>query len=158
MKSLKFIVPMVVLAIAFAFANGCNRTDDVVPVQSNANLHGVVAALEVEIDIQPHKTGSKVKCTAPSRIITVGIMTTADFDATTVDHATVVFEGATEAHAEDGEPVRNELDVDEDGDLDLILHFRIGDTDLTCESTEACLTGSTFGGLEIWGCDRIHMF
>lgn len=87
-------------------------------------------------------------------------MTTAAFDATTVDHATVEFEGAYEAHIDDltGEPVRHEVDVDEDGKLDLVLHFLYRVTDLTCESTEGCLTGETFGGVSIQGCDFVSMF
>jgi len=32
-------------------------------------------------------------------------------------------------------------DVDGDGDTDLVLHFRLGDTALICDSTEAVLLG-----------------
>jgi hypothetical protein len=47
--------------------------------------------------------------------------------------------------------------VDDDGDLDLIFHFRLGDTQLTCEFTEATLRGETFDGQAIIGTDLIRM-
>jgi len=56
-----------------------------------------------------------------------------------------------------GEPRRHEEDVDGDGDMDLVFHFRLGDTDLTCDSTEGTLTGETFDGLVIEGSDAVRM-
>jgi hypothetical protein len=63
-------------------------------------------------------------------VITVAILTTDDFDATTVDHTTVLFERASETHVngKTGEPRRHEEDVGFDGDIDLVLHLRNIDT------------------------------
>ena len=47
--------------------------------------------------------------------------------------------------------------MDGDGDTDLIFHFRLGDTSLTCESTEEILIGETFDGLNFEGRDSIRM-
>ena len=52
---------------------------------------------------------------------------------------------------------RHEEDVDGDGDTDLVLHFRLGDTDLTCDSTEGTLTGQTFDGDDIESTDAVRM-
>lgn len=68
------------------------------------------------------------------------------------------FEGASETHVnkKNGMPKRHEEDVDGDGDTDLVLHFRNGETDLTCESTEGTLIGETFDGQAITGSDSIN--
>ena len=89
----------------------------------------------------------------------MAILTTDDFDATTVDHTTVTFEGASETHVDKKtvEPRRHEEDVDYDGDIDLVFHFRQGDTDLKCDSTEGVLTGETFDGESITGFDSVRM-
>lgn len=92
-------------------------------------------------------------------MIPVAILTTDDLDAATVDHTTVSFEEADETHVDKktGEPRRKEEDVDGDGDIDLVFHFALPDTDLTCESTEGMLTGETYDGLPIEGTDSIRM-
>jgi hypothetical protein len=100
-----------------------------------------------------------INCHDEGEVITVAILTTEDFDATTIDHTTVTFEGAGEIHLDKktGEPRRHEEDVDEDSDTDLVLHFRLGDTDLTCNSTGGTLTGETFDGQTIAGTDSVNM-
>jgi hypothetical protein len=75
-----------------------------------------------------------------------------------VDHTTVSFEGASEFHvAKNGDPRRHERDVDLDGDLDLVFHFRLRDTSLTCDSTQGTLIGATLDGRAILGTDSIQM-
>ena len=39
-----------------------------------------------------------INCNDEGEVITVAILTTEDFDATTIDHTTVTFEGAGEIH------------------------------------------------------------
>jgi hypothetical protein len=88
----------------------------------------------------------------------VAILTTETFDATTVDHTTVRFEGASETHImKNGEPQRHEEDVDEDGDIDLVFHFRLDDTHINCESSQGTLIGETFDGLAIVGSDSVRI-
>ena len=79
--------------------------------------------------------------------------------ATTVDHSTVTFEGTSEIHVDKKtkEPRRHEEDVDGDGDTDLLFHFRLSETGLTCDSTEGTLTGETFGGQAIEVTDSVRM-
>jgi hypothetical protein len=111
------------------------------------------------IDIKSGSDPNSVNCNLEEEVVSVTILTTGTFDATTVDHTTVTFEGASETHVDkkSGEPKRHEEDVDEDGDIDLVLHFRVGDTTLTCDSTEGTLTGKTFNATEIVGTDSIRM-
>ncbi len=87
------------------------------------------------------------------------MLTTEDFDTMTVDHTTLTFEGASEIHvdAKTGEPRRHVEDVDLDGDLDFVFHSRLGDTALTCESTEGTLIGETYAGIPIEGSDSVRM-
>src|SRR5436190_296769 len=85
-------------------------------------------------------------------VIPVVIFTTATFDATTVDPSTVRFGpgNASEAHG-----TGHISDVDGDGDLDLMLHFRTQDAAIPCGATSATLTGQTFSAQAIQGTDTI---
>ena len=116
------------------------------------------AAQEITIDIKPGSDPNAINCQASHTLVAVSILTTESFDATSVDHTMVIFEGAGETHLKkNGQPQRHEEDVDLDGDIDLVLHFRLGDTTLNCESTEATLIGKTFDGSFIQGSDSIRM-
>lgn len=113
----------------------------------------------VDIDIKPGSDPNSINCTNEDGVIAVAILTTDVFDATTVDHTTVTFEGAVETHVnkKTGEPRRHEEDVDGDGDIDLVFHFRLGDTWLDCYSTEGTLLGTTYDGYAIGGVDTVRM-
>ncbi len=102
------------------------------------------------IDIKP---GSFPNSINPNNkgVIPVAILTTDDFDAATVDPVTVRF-GPDEAL-----PVHYALeDVDDDGDDDMILHFRTQDTGIGAGDTEATLTGKTIDGAYIIGTDSVR--
>ena len=147
-----------------------SRTVEVLVVDDDARIFHRIRAFEieplpghiavlVEIDIKPGSDPNSIQCHAANKVITVAILTTEDFDATTVDHSTIRFESASETHIDrrSGEPRRHEEDVDYDGDLDLVFHFRLGDTDISCASLEGTLMGQTFGGLPLEGTDAVRM-
>ncbi|HCM36512.1 MAG: hypothetical protein A3J30_03640 [Candidatus Wildermuthbacteria bacterium RIFCSPLOWO2_02_FULL_47_9c] len=118
----------------------------------------IFSVQEIQIDIKPGSDRNPINCkTKGNGVIPVAILTTENFDATTVNHTTAVFEGAMEIHAnkKTGEAQRHEEDVDKDGDTDLVFHFRQNETIFTCESTKATLTGKTFDADLFIGSDSI---
>ena len=133
---------------------GCNNGDCPPP---NPGCSNGDCPQSLVIDIKPGSDPNSINCTTPALMIPVAILTTEAFDATTVDHTTVTFEGASEAHLTPQGVQRHEMDVDGDGDVDLVFHFLLGDTGLTCSSTEGALTGLTFDGQTIWSMDSVNM-
>jgi hypothetical protein len=78
------------------------------------------------------------------------VLTTPDFEASTVDPSTVWFA--------DARPVRWTLeDVDSDGDVDMLFHFNTQELGLDPCSTEATLTGAAGSGQPIEGTDSVNI-
>ena len=88
-------------------------------------------------------------CNRGNGVVPVAILTTDSFDATTVDHTTVRFGAAGEAHTSTSGPTRHEEDFEGDGDIDLVFHFRVADTGYDCGTASNLLTGQTYGGQQI---------
>ena len=85
-------------------------------------------------------------------VIPVAILTTEQFDATSIDVTSLRF-GAT---GEEAPAVRAVLDdVDDDGDTDLLVLFRTQDTNIDCETLFTYLSGATLTGVEIAGTDSV---
>jgi hypothetical protein len=111
----------------------------------------MTAITEVAIDVRPDSATNPINPKSKG-VITVAILTTATFDATTVDPATVRF-GAIGTEAA---PVHVAIqDVNGDGLPDLLLHVKTQDTDIQCGATSALLTGETFDGQPVEGSDTI---
>src|SRR5262245_60532019 len=96
--------------------------------------------IPVAIDIKPATPRNGINPKSHG-VVRVAILSSDDFDATTVDPASVRFgpEGAVEV----GGKTRFK-DVNEDGRDDLILRFKIKETGIQCGDTSAPLTGHTF--------------
>lgn len=110
-----------------------------------------IPRITVAIDIKPGSFPNSINPRSRG-VIPVAILTTDTFDATTVNSATVRF-GATGTEAA---PVQSSLeDVDGDGDIDMILHFKTQDTGIRCGDSFASLTGETSSGQAIEGFDSI---
>jgi hypothetical protein len=77
-------------------------------------------------------------------------------DATTVNPATVCFGEPDDALASERDCTfanqASKVDVDNDGDLDLKMHFESAQTGLDAADVEACVTGKTFAGDDVEGC------
>jgi hypothetical protein len=104
---------------------------------------GVFSAVrEIDIDLKPGNDSNPINPRAKGKI-TVAILTTADFDANTVDVDSVRF-GATGSEALAEHSAFD--DVDGDGDLDLVLHFRTHQANLGCGTEVALLRGTSLTG------------
>ena len=105
---------------------------------------------EVSMDIKPDNYNNKINSDS-NGVIPVAILTTSDFDAGTVRVATLKF-GPGEARATQSAME----DVDNDGDLDMILHFETAAVGFVCETNDAILlTGETLSGEKIHGVDSV---
>ncbi len=105
----------------------------------------------VLVDIKPDSDNNRVN---PNNngVVPVAVLTTDEFDATTIDVASLSFgpNGASTAH--DG----HFEDVDNDGDVDLMLHFPTQDIGFDLSETEYWLTGTANDGeYEIEGSDFV---
>jgi len=106
----------------------------------------------IVIDIKPTTLPNSINPKSKGKIA-VAILTTRSFDATTVDPPTIRF-GASGIEAAPVQSARE--DVDGDGNMDMILHFIIQDTGITCGNASASLTGAIFSGVRITGFDSIE--
>ncbi len=84
-------------------------------------------------------------------VIPVALLTTDTFDALTIDHTSVTLGNASETHLDrnTGQAKRHLEDVDNDGDLDLVLHFRADETGIDCDVYPLPIKGRTFAGQPI---------
>lgn len=107
------------------------------------------------IDIKPGSEPNSINLSSRG-VIPVAILTTSDFDATTVNPDTVELAGSTVAIRGNGNRLlASQDDVDGDGDVDLVLHIETENLSLETGVTEATLTGETFDGQAIIGSDMI---
>jgi len=119
------------------------------PRQYVDNVVLEVTTTSVDIDIKPGSDPNSINLKSKG-IIPVAILTTDVFDATEVDPTTVLFAGAA--------PIRWAVeDVDYDGDLDLVLHFKTQETGIAAGDAEATLTGELFDGTPIEGIDSVRV-
>jgi hypothetical protein len=124
--------------------------DSLDPEPLVCNLSGM--PIDVSIDIKPGSDPNSINPFSRG-LIPVAVVTTDDFDALTVDAESVLF-GPDEA--EKRHKQAHVEDVDGDGYLDLLLHFRTQDTGIAPGDTEACLIGQSYDGVPIMGCDSVR--
>ena len=116
-------------------------------LKANPTSLPVVVDIKPDDDVNAINPGNKGK-------LPVAVLTNDTFDAAIVDPATLILA------AEDGigaSPSHFALeDVDGDGDVDMILHFKTQDIGVECGDTELYLTGQTVSGSAITGQDLIQ--
>jgi hypothetical protein len=107
--------------------------------------------LTVQIDIRHGDNTNPINLNSKS-VIPVAVLSSSTFDAAKVDPASVKF-GPNEAPSVSS----SRDDVNGDGLLDLVLHFRTQQTGLQSSDTQACLAGQTQSGIPFEGCDSIRI-
>lgn len=121
--------------------------------------------LEVLVDVKPGGDENPINLGAGGKI-PVAILTTPDFDAATVDVASVMVvdsdgAGAPVNQKKNGSYQASLSDVDGDGDQDLVLHFEQPVLEangvLDVDTTELILTGQTTGGEAFEGGDTVTL-
>ena len=107
--------------------------------------------MKVSIDVKPGDTPTTLERNREG-MVPVAILSTAEFDATTVDPGSVRI-GPTGTEAE---PVRSmQSDANQDKRTDLMVLVRVQDLKLTCEDKVIRLTGKTASGVAIEGSEAI---
>jgi hypothetical protein len=122
---------------------GADHDDDAGPDSGSAYIYEMETPYPVDISISSINLRSRGRTP-------VAVLTTEEFDAATIDPATVRFAGAA--------PVHYALeDMDGDGDEDLILHFMTQDLNIDPSASDAMLIGQTYEGQLVVGMDSIKI-
>lgn len=116
------------------------------------------SVIEATIDIKPGSYPNSINLGSLG-LIPVAILSSVEFDATTVDADTVELGGAEVAVRGKGSKLMaHEEDVNEDGLIDLVIHIATANLDPdSFQDGWAVLTGSTYDGQEIIGEDEISI-
>ena len=146
-------------AFSVNFGGSWNQTGfDDITLGSATPGEEVLGAEEIDIDIKPGSDRNSINPKGKG-VIPVAILGSASFDVTSVDVTTLTFgpDGATPDHdLTDPTVYADHLqDVNSDGFMDLVTHYRTQDTGIAKGHTEACVAGETTGGVAIFGCDAI---
>ncbi len=113
----------------------------------------VASVIEVDIDIKPDSYLNSINLGSKG-VTPVAILSSQGFDATEVDPSTIELAGAEVAVRGKGKFLAHKEDVDGDGLADLLVQVETEDLEPD-EDGYACLTGKTYDGQSIKGCDDV---
>lgn len=120
----------------------------------NTHTETTTVAHLAEVDVKPDSADNPVNPTVKG-VLPVAILNTSNLDGSDIDvsslrlTATEDGVGAPAAHGGHYE------DVDDDGDLDLVIHFKNEDIGLDAETSTVYLSGSTADGIPVVGSDSV---
>jgi hypothetical protein len=110
----------------------------------------------VAIDIKPNSSPNTINL-GSGGVAPVAILSSATFDATTVDPLTVTLASAPVKLKGNGTPQVVVQDVNGDGRQDLVVHIQTEALQLSANDTQAVLEAETFGGIAIVGTDLVRI-
>lgn len=113
-----------------------------------------VGPTTVDIDVRPDSDLNPVNLRSTGAL-PVAILSSETFDAADVDIATIELEGVGVATRANGTYMATLEDVNGDGLLDLVVHFRISALGLDMATTSVTLTADLVGGGQIQGSDAV---
>jgi hypothetical protein len=122
----------------------------------NAGGTGKCKAITVGIDIKPGSFPNSINL-GSNGVVPVAILSSATFDATTVNPTTITLAGASVKLRGNGTPMASYQDVNNDGRLDLVVQVSIEALQLSDVDTQATLTGQTFDGKSVTGNDYVRI-
>jgi hypothetical protein len=122
----------------------------------NAGSGGKCKFTAVDIDIKPGSFPNSINLGSRGAV-PAAIISTAAFDARTVDPTTVTLAGAQVRLRGRGTPMASFEDVNGDGLLDLVVHVSTEALQFSESDTEAILEGQTIGGTRIRGADSVRI-
>lgn len=111
---------------------------------------GYDSIITVTIDINPGSDPNSIDLTS-KEIVPVAVLGSIDNDATQIDFSSVGF------GEEEAQPVHDGHveDVNADGFMDMVFHFKTQETGIVCGDTEATMRGKTFDGTPFIGTDKL---
>lgn len=113
--------------------------------------------LNVQIDIKPGSDENSINPKS-SGVIPVAILSTSEFDATTIIPATVSLSGAKVKTTNKGSKyLCHEDDINGDGLLDMVCQVEMSNFTIGNDSTVAVLEAETIDGTQIYGEDSINI-
>ncbi len=123
----------------------------------NFNNYDKFNGLIVSIDIKPGSSPNSINLGSQGTV-PVAILSTSNFDATTVNPATVSLAGADVGlRGKSNKYMASIEDINEDGLDDLIVHIETELLELTEGTTKATLEGYTLDGVPIIGMDSVNI-
>jgi probable HAF family extracellular repeat protein len=116
----------------------------------------VPAAKTVSIDIKPGSYPNSINLGSNGNV-PVAILSTEDFDATSVDPLSISLAGASVRLKGKGTPMSSMDDIDGDGLMDIVVHVDTTALELGTGDLEAVLEGRTLSGVRITGTDTVRI-
>ena len=117
---------------------------------------GIQAAINVEIDIKPGSSDNVIKLGSKGNV-PVAILSSASFDAASVNPNSVALANAGLKLKGNGQGIYSTEDVDGDGRSDLLVHILTQGLQLTAGAESAELVGTTMSGVPIFGVDAVQV-
>jgi uncharacterized protein YegL len=122
---------------------------------AEANATGSFDPITALIDIKPGSDPNSFGANSQGNI-PVALLGSEDFDVTQVDDSTVWFGDAPLAFGDAQDNSGHLEDVNNDGYMDKVYHFKFTETNLDQSDTEGCLSGE-INGLDFRGCDSVNI-